>query len=78
MEGVASVMEYITPKEAGELWGISERRVQYLCANGQIDGGKRLGGKVWVIPADASKPIDGRTRAARQKGQRKASEDKNE
>ena len=38
-------MEYITPKEAGELWGISERRVQYLCANGQIDGGKRLGGK---------------------------------
>ena len=47
-------MEYITPKEAGELWGISERRVQYLCANGQIDEGKRLGGKVWVIPADAS------------------------
>jgi len=68
-------MEYITPKEAGELWGISERRVQYLCANGQIDGGKRLGGKVWVIPADTSKPIDGRTRAAKQKVQRKGSGD---
>jgi len=66
MEGAASVMEYITPKEAGELWGISERRVQYLCANGQIDGGRRLGGKVWVIPADATKPIDGRTKAAKQ------------
>jgi len=62
-------MEYITPKEVGELWGISERRVQHLCANGQIDGGKRLGGKVWVITAGASKPIDGRTRAAKQKVQ---------
>ena len=41
-------MEYITPKEAGELWGISKRRVQYLCANDQIDGGRRLCGKVWV------------------------------
>jgi len=74
MEGVASVIEYITPKEAGELWGISERRVQYLCANGQIDGGRRLGGKVWVIPADAPKPIDGRTRAAKQKAKQKAPE----
>ena len=60
-------MEYMTPKEAGKLWGVSERRVQYLCANGQIDGGKRLGGKVWVIPADTPKPVDGRTRAAKQK-----------
>ena len=67
-------MEYITPKETGELWGISERRVQYLCANAQIGGGKRLGGKVWVIPADAPKPIDGRTRAAKQKVQQKAPE----
>jgi len=74
MEGAATAMEYITPKEAGELWGISERRVQYLCANGQIDGGKRLGGKVWVIPADASKPIDGRTRAAKLKVRQKTPE----
>ena len=67
-KGSVIIMEYLTPKEAGELWGISERRVQYLCANGQIEGGKRLGGKVWVIPAGASKPIDGRTKAAKQKG----------
>jgi hypothetical protein len=58
-------MDYVTPKEAGELWGISERRVQYLCSNGQIIGAQRLGGKVWVIPKGSFKPIDGRTKAAK-------------
>jgi hypothetical protein len=60
-----SDMQYITPKQAGELWGISERRVQVLCVNGQVDGAERIGGKVWLIPKDAPKPIDGRTKAAR-------------
>ena len=59
-------MEYITPKEAGETWGISERRVQYLCSNGQVVGAQRLGGKVWVIPRGTPKPLDGRTKAAKQ------------
>ena len=58
-------MDYMTPKEAGAMWGISERRVQVLCANGQIEGAQRLGGKVWIIPKNAHKPIDGRTKAAR-------------
>ena len=55
----------MTPKQAGALWGISERRVQVLCANGKIVGAKRLGDKVWIIPSDATKPIDGRTKIAR-------------
>jgi len=58
-------MDYVTPKEAGELWCISERRVQALCASGKIDGVQRLGGKMWVIPKETLKPIDGRTRAAK-------------
>ena len=58
-------MDYITPKQAGELWGISERRVQVLCVNGQVQGAQRLGGKVWLIPKGAAKPIDGRTKAAK-------------
>lgn len=52
-------MEYITAKEAGIMWGISERRVQVLCEQGRIDGVQRLG-KVWAIPKEAKKPIDAR------------------
>ncbi|GHV12699.1 transposase [Clostridia bacterium] len=58
-------MDYITPREAAELWGISVRRAQALCANGQINGVERLGGTAWVIPKDAPKPLDGRTKAAK-------------
>jgi len=58
-------MDFMTPKEAGELWGITERRVQFLCANGHIDGAQRLGDKAWMIPRTAVKPIDGRTKAAK-------------
>lgn len=61
-------MDYMTPKEAGASWGITERRVQALCNNGQVAGAKRLGSKMWLIPKDASKPIDGRTKAAIQNG----------
>ena len=59
------IMEYMTPKQAGELWGITDRRVQALCVNGQIKGAERLGGKMWVIPKDTPKPLDGRTKAAK-------------
>jgi hypothetical protein len=59
-------MEYITPKQAGEVWGITERRVQVLCVNGRVQGAERLGGKVWLIPKDVPKPIDGRTKEAKQ------------
>jgi len=57
--------DWITPKQAAEKWGISDRRVQYLCTNGKIDGVLRLG-RTWLIPKDAPKPIDGRTKIARE------------
>ncbi|MFP3153909.1 helix-turn-helix domain-containing protein [Lachnospiraceae bacterium ZAX-1] len=56
-------MEYITPKEAAEKWGITERRVQALCAKGKIDGVVRFS-KVWAIPKNAAKPRDGRYKVA--------------
>jgi hypothetical protein len=32
-----------------------------------VKGAQRLGGKMWLIPKDTPKPIDGRTKAAKQK-----------
>lgn len=43
-----------------EQWGISDRRVRILCQQGKISGVIRKG-RAWLIPADAEKPIDGRT-----------------
>ena len=43
-----------------EQWCISDRRVRILCQQGKIDGVIRKG-RAWLIPADAEKPIDGRT-----------------
>ena len=52
----------ITTKQAAEKWSISDRRVRTLCVNGQIDGAWREG-KIWYIPDNAPKPVDGRFRA---------------
>jgi hypothetical protein len=52
-------MEWMTVKEASELWNISGRRVQILCNNGRVDGATRLG-NLWVIPKGTPKPPDGR------------------
>jgi hypothetical protein len=58
-------MDYITPKEAAAKGELSLRRVQVLCARGQIPGAERLGERTWVIPKNAPKPLDGRTKAAK-------------
>ena len=60
-------MEYVTPKDTAVEWGISQRRVEILCESGRILGACRLG-RVWAIPKQAMKPLDGRTREAK-KGQ---------
>lgn len=54
-------MEYISTKEAAQKWGISERRVRALCAEGKIEGAARCGDWVWSIPVGTQKPADGRT-----------------
>ena len=60
--------EYIALKEMAESWGISVRRVQTLCANGRIEGAVRQG-RDWMIPKNATRPIDARTKLARKEHQ---------
>ena len=58
-------MDYISAKEAAINWGITQRRVEVLCLNGQVHNAERIG-NMWLIPKNAEKPIDGRTKAAKQ------------
>ena len=53
-------MQYMTVKQASERWGISDRRVRVLCAEGRIEGVIQKG-RSYLVPADALKPIDGRS-----------------
>lgn len=60
-------MDYISAPEAAKKWGISERRVQKLCEENRIPGVVRFS-RMWMIPNDAKKPVDGRLRGQRQRG----------
>ena len=53
-------MDYLTVKEASELWNISERRIVNLLNHNRIPGAFKTGRR-WNIPKDTSKPIDKRT-----------------
>ena len=55
---------WMTPQEAAEQWEITDRRVQALCKNGQVEGVIKIS-KGWLIPKNAPKPIDGRCRNGR-------------
>lgn len=57
----------ITAQEAAEKWGTSLRRVQDWCKTGRIKGAERFG-RSWMIPVDAVRPADGRTKEARNFG----------
>ncbi len=52
-------MKYITASQASKKWNISQRRVQFLCAEGRIPGVFKLG-ETWAIPCDSTKPEDKR------------------
>ena len=54
-------MEYIDVRTAAEKWALPERRVTLLCRGGRIAGAKK-DGRSWLIPSDAEKPLDGRTK----------------
>jgi hypothetical protein len=58
------MIDFMTTKQAAELWSISQRRVSILCEQGRIDGVKKAG-IMWLIPPDTKKPEDARTKAAR-------------
>ena len=66
MHGIEEQLKaYRKIEECAQNWGISVRRVQALCADGKIPGVMRVG-RDWLIPKTAEKPMDGRTKAARQ------------
>lgn len=52
-------MHYIKVSEAAEKWGISARRARILCAEGKVEGVVRKG-KLYMVPENAIKPLDGR------------------
>ena len=54
------MLSYISAKEAAEKWNISQRRVAILCSEARISGAMMVG-NMWIIPANAEKPIDKRT-----------------
>jgi len=64
-------MDWMTPQEAAEIWGITERRIQSLCSLGAITGAIKKG-RMWLIPKGAKKPVDGRTKAVKKSKSTKA------
>lgn len=60
-------MEYMSITEAAKKWGISNRRIQVLCASNRIPGAFMLG-SVWAIPSDAEKPSDARIKSGKYVG----------
>ena len=56
-------MNYISAKETAAKWDISQRRVATLCSEGRVVGAT-LVGNTWIIPYNAVKPTDARTKEA--------------
>ena len=57
-------MDYMTLKKADEKWGVPPRWINYYCSSGRILGAVKMG-TVWLVPKNAEKLIDGRTKEAR-------------
>ena len=54
-------MEIMSAREAADKWGISQRRVAVLCSENRIANAEMIG-NMWVMPSNAKKPIDARSR----------------
>ena len=57
-------MRFLKIDEVAARWEISPRAVQILCKEGKIDGAQRFG-RAWMIPENATRPVDRRTREGR-------------
>ena len=58
-------MEYLTTQQTAEKWNVTTRWVQALIKRGSIEGAIRFG-NVWMIPQEATKPVDKRWKINRQ------------
>ena len=64
-------MDYMDVHQAAERWQVPERKVTALCREGRIPGARKSG-KLWLLPENALRPLDGRTKeyaAARERGE---------
>lgn len=57
---------YLTVKDASSLWNMDERKLTALCRDKRIPGARK-DGKLWYIPSDARRPLDRRTKEAKEK-----------
>ncbi len=57
-------MEYLSISQVTEKWGIKQRRIRVLCAEGRIPGAYKVGA-YWLIPEDAEKPKDERIKSGK-------------
>lgn len=55
---------YLTIKEISKKWGLTVRRIQKMCLDGEIPGASKFG-TVWCIPENTEKPIDKRIKTGR-------------
>ncbi len=61
---------FLTINEVAEKWNITGRQVQKMCSEGKIPGASKFG-RVWAIPEDAERPVDGRVTTGNYKNWRK-------
>jgi excisionase family DNA binding protein len=47
--------EYLTVAEATEVMGCTEGWIRHLLGEGKLPGARRIGQRVWLIPAQAAK-----------------------
>lgn len=57
-------MGYLSITQISEKWGIKQRRIRTLCAEGRIPGAYKVGA-YWLIPDDAKKPKDERIKSGK-------------
>ena len=54
-------METMDVHQAARLWQMPERKVTALCRSGRIPGARK-DGKLWLLPGNSLRPLDGRTK----------------
>ena len=59
-------VDYITTKEVGKNWGITDRMVVCHCPAERIKGAKKMG-NTWLVSADTEKLAVGRYRNSKVK-----------
>lgn len=58
-KGYCMIKGYNTVKEVSEMWGLKERTIQIMCAEGRIKGAVKFG-RSWAIPEEIERPKDKR------------------